>query len=165
MLIRKRLEIVGVDACRGEVVLEADDLERYVGSRVDALEDFELRLADGKVEVSGRVKGLLPVAVPICLTATPKAEIGRIYLREARLKVTEVPVPRFVTEKILEQINPVVDLNSDIEMPFIFELTKVKVEPTALAAEGKIYFRRASPAMKKAPEKAGLAERREQVTA
>jgi len=144
-LLRKRLEILDVGKCRGEILLEESALNHYISPKVKEIEGFRLRLERNRVEVSGRYKTRLGISVPIVFVTRLQPQIGKIYLIDPQLKVSVIPVPSFVTERVIGQINPIVDLNSDPALPCILRISRLQVEGARLRAETQIFLKLAVP--------------------
>ena len=145
---RRQLEVTGIRSCRGQITLEEVALNRFIAPRVKELKDFRLRFVPGRVEISGKVNTPMRLGVPITLSARVEPRLGQLYLLDPKLKVTVVPVPGFVTRRIIDQINPVVDLNQDPNFPCIVQITDVNIGPAALQAKATIVFRATPPASK-----------------
>lgn len=140
-LLRRKLEIIGVKSCQGQLLLEESALNRFAAPKVKELDNFRLRLTAGRVEISGNYKNKLNVPVPVTLTARLQPQGGQVYLVEPRLKLSVMPVPGFVAQRVADQVNPVVDLNSDPALPCIISIAQLRAEPGALHATADIVLR------------------------
>jgi len=149
--VRRRLEVLGVKKCRGKILLEEEALNRFLSPQTEALEGFHLKLAEGEVEVSAWTRTRLGFSVPIVLTARLQPEGGRIYLVEPRLKTAFIPLPSFLARRLVEEINPVVDLNRQQSLPCTLRISRLRVEPSLLAAEAEVRFRSPEEASRSAP--------------
>jgi len=133
LLIKRRLRVLSFEN-RSEVsvTLTEASLQRYLAPRVKELEGMDLDLLPGRVRVSGRV-GVSLLQVPLSISGRLEPAGGRIYLRDPEMAVTVVPVPGFITERIIAQVNPLVDLNQDLAMPISLRLRRITVSPSGLS--------------------------------
>jgi hypothetical protein len=150
-MLRHKLEILEVKKGEGRILLQEAGLNSFLAPRLETLQEPKIKLQDGKIEVSGRVKTRLGFSYPIVFSSRLEPLMGRIELTEPKLKVSVLPVPALVTRRIVENINPVVDLNQYSDLPCIFRITKLQIDPTGLSAQADLIFKCSSPSAASAP--------------
>jgi hypothetical protein len=138
---KHQLEVLRVDKCGGEIVFEEKALNKFIAPRVKELEEFHLKLSHGEVIITGKAKTRLHISVPVELTCKLVPHMGMIFLTEPRLKATVVPLPSFVAQRVVDQVNPVINLNRDSQLPCQLKITQLKVEPALLTARADLLFR------------------------
>ena len=144
-MLKRRLKLLGFDRQGStlSVTLTGPGLERFLRPRVTELTDLRLVLEEGRLTVTGKVKvALLPV--PIRLSGRLEPMAGAIFLRDPALAVSVVPVPGFVTERIMTQINPLVDLNQGLQSPLRLFLRQISVHPSGLTLQADISAKRSN---------------------
>jgi len=106
-LLKRELRLIGFDSCTGSVRFTEAGLNHFLRPRVTALDDFRLRFLAGRIQVTGRARTALRLSVPVRLRAKlePSPQ-GTINLVEPALQITFLPVPGFITRRILAQVNP-----------------------------------------------------------
>jgi len=128
---RRKVEVIRVGDSRAEAWFDADALTPVVASRVKQVERLRLIFADGEVRLTGDVR--LGVRIPVRLTCGLVALGGsRVYVVDPKAHVSVVPVPSFIISRLLDEINPLVNLNQGGEGPFRLEITSLRVNPQSL---------------------------------
>jgi hypothetical protein len=135
-LLRRRLVLLGLGPGSGRVVLDEKALNDFLAPRVKQLEDFRLDLLDRRIRVRG-ARALLGVRFPVELEGSLRAHKGEVHLVLPRIRMGFLPVPGFVTRRVLSQVNPLVDLNQGSGGPFRFDITSLRVKKDILEVEVK----------------------------
>lgn len=138
-LWNRKLRLLGFDPKESELVLTftAQGLQRFLAPRVTALQHLAITLHDGRVEVAGRAQASW-LRIPVRLSGRLEPQGGAIYLRDPTLAVSMVPIPGFLTERILAQINPLVNLNQEVKGPLRLQMRFVLVRATGLTLRAGI---------------------------
>ena len=147
--LKRRLRLFSFSDQGSEIALTLTpgSLQRFLGPRVTELEDFRLRLEGGQVVVSGKAKAAF-VRVPIRISGRLEAGGGCIYLRDPKLAVTSVPLPGFITDRVVAQVNPLVDLNKEIKGCFDLRVRYVLVGSRSLTLRAALSPRYPPPPAK-----------------
>lgn len=148
--LKRRLRLFGFSDKDSQIALTLtpSSLQRFLRPRVTELEDFRLRLEGGQVVVSGQAKVAF-VRVPLRITGRLEPAGGCIYLRDPKLAVTSVPIPGFITDRVVAQVNPLVDLNKEIKGCFDLRVRYVLVGSRSLTVRAALSPRFPAPAAKK----------------
>lgn len=96
------LTLRGVELASAEV--RREDLRAFAAPFAKGIEDLEVDLRDGKVEVTGRAHGI-PIRLEVALS-NPSAEDSNVYFRVEKVKAGFVTVPSFLVNFLLKDRNP-----------------------------------------------------------
>jgi hypothetical protein len=127
---RRKLEIIRVGKSSAEARLTADGLTKMVAPRVTQVEDLRLTFGYGEITVSGYVRR--GVRIPVRLTCSLEPAGGKVFLVDPKAHVSIVPVPAFIVDRLMSDINPVVDLNQGRQGPFAFAIRQLLITPRDL---------------------------------
>jgi hypothetical protein len=111
-------------------------LNHFLRPRVTQLENFHLDLLEHRILVRGS-RPLLGMKLPVQLEGSLRARGGQIHLILPRIRVGFLPLPGFVTRRLLSQVNPLVDLNGGSRGPFRFDITALRLKKDMLEAEAR----------------------------
>ena len=135
--VKRRLRLTGMGESTLSVRIAGPDLERYLKPRVIALQDFQLRLLHGRLEIKGRARALVPI--PITVLAGLEVKGGdEIHLVDPRIRVTAVPLPGFLVRRIMKQVNPVADLSRGADETSRRQIDRLRIAPSYLSARGRL---------------------------
>jgi len=139
-LWRRRLEVIRVGDSYAEASLKARGLTRMLAPRIKWLENLRLTFADGRINVSGDARLGLPI--PVRLSCALAAVGGQIYVVDPKAHVSVVPVPSFIVSRLMDEINPLVDLNEKEEGPFRLDIDEIRISPRGLQIHSLLRPRR-----------------------
>ena len=123
---RRKLEVIRVGDSSAEMWLTADALTKVIAPRVKQVENLRLSFGRGQIHVSGYVR--VGVRIPVRLTCSlASVGGGEIHVVDPKAHVSVVPVPSFVISRLVDEINPLVDLNQGEEGPFKLEIDRMRV--------------------------------------
>jgi len=132
-------QISAARAVNGYVVVREDDLTKFLRTLTLPITEPELSITPGECRVDGVTRML--VKLPISLTGQLTARNGAVlYLDNPRLRVTVVPIPKFVSNRVLKDLNPLADLNAAMKLPAPLEITRTTQERGTLRIEGALLF-------------------------
>jgi hypothetical protein len=141
LLVRRQLEIVDIKRGEGEILLQEKDLNGFLAPRVkDQMENFSLDLRKGEVAVTGRAKMPVGLAMPFTLVAELQPRGGQVYLVKPYLKASIVPLPSFISQRVVKKLNPILDLNQQGELPCVFNIRQIQVGAKELSARADLLF-------------------------
>ena len=89
------------------------------------------------------ITGAMPwvVRVPVEVTGVVKARDGAVlYMENPTLKFSIVNVPKFVADRALQSVNPLVDLNAALHMTAPLTVNTVTLGDGTLRLEGTLAF-------------------------
>jgi hypothetical protein len=129
-LWRRRLEIIRVGDSYAEASLKARGLTRMLAPRLKWLENLRLTFTDGRINISGDAR--FGLAIPVRLSCALAAVGGQIHAVDPKVRVSVVPLPSFIVTRLLDDINPLVDLNEKGEGPFTLGIDEIRITPQAL---------------------------------
>lgn len=134
-----QFEIAGARAVTGMVSLRQQDLTAYLRTRDLPITDPTVKLSPAECRVSGKSRTL--IHIPIELSGVLTARDGAVlYLDNPRLRVSIVPVPGFIADRVLKDINPLGDLNAEFKLPAPLNITKTTLRDGTLVFEGTLNF-------------------------
>ncbi|MHB0939114.1 MAG: LmeA family phospholipid-binding protein [Armatimonadota bacterium] len=123
----------------GYVVVKEDDLTKFLRTLTLPITEPSLSITPAECQVEGVTR--LMVKLPIRLSGRLAARNGAmLYLDDARLRVTVVPIPKFVSNRVLKDLNPLADLNQMMPLPAPLEVTRLTQQHGALRIEGALLF-------------------------
>lgn len=143
-IANRQFQMLGGGERLARVVLEEPALNQYLTTRVTQteLEDVRLRLLDGRLQVRGKARGPLGMKMPVELTAELEATPdGKINLIRPKAKAWLFPIPQGRVDKMVADMNPVVDLHDYIPGPIGIELTGARIKPSGITVTGRIIAR------------------------
>jgi hypothetical protein len=132
-------QISAARSVTGCVVVEQDGLTMF-------LRTLNLPITEPKVIISPRecrINGVSRTFVKarIRLTGRLIARDGAVlYLDDPRLRVSVVPVPSFISDRILKDLNPLADLNQALQLPAPLVITRTLQQGGSLRIEGALQF-------------------------
>jgi hypothetical protein len=128
---RRKLEIIRVGDSDAEVYLKARDLTKMIAPRVKQIDNLRLTFTEGRIIVTGDAR--VGLHIPVRLTCSLVAvNGGKIYVVDPKAHISIVPVPSFIISRLMDEINPLVDLNAKEEGPFRLEIDEIGISPSAL---------------------------------
>jgi|GEM_PF-7004614 len=142
LLLRRQLEIIDIKRGEGEIALREKDLNNFLASRIkDQIEGFSLHLANGKLEIAGRAKTRSGLRVPFTLITELEPRGGQVYLTKPYLKYSILPLPSFLSQRVIRELNPILDLNAAEGLPCNFRIREIRFRPRELSAQADLLFR------------------------
>jgi hypothetical protein len=79
------------------------------------------------------------VPVPVTILAALEVKHGdQIHLARSSIRVIGVPLPGFVVDRIMRQVNPIADLSRGGKSPFALKISRLRVAPSTLSAIGRV---------------------------
>ncbi|HEY3379853.1 MAG TPA: hypothetical protein VGL77_20455 [Armatimonadota bacterium] len=134
-----QLVIASAESALGSAVFDEAGLAAFLQTRKLPVSHPTIQLTKDGCVVSGRYRafGNVPVEVSGNLLAKNKAVL---YLEHPKLRVSEVPIPDFVTAQLLKEINPLADLNSDLKLPAPLTIINVTHGEGTLRVDGQMVF-------------------------
>lgn len=132
-------QIAAAELVAGMLVVNQQDLTTFLGTQQLPISNPQLIVSPEEVRVSGITRGMVkcPVQVAGRLTARNGAVL---YLVKPHLKVSVVPMPDFITRRLLKDINPLADLNAQFQLPAPLLITNTVQQNEALRFEGALQF-------------------------
>lgn len=132
-------QISAARAVTGYVVVNEEDLTTFLRTLTLPITEPELNITPAECQVSGNTR--TAVKLPIRLSGRLTARNGAVlYLDQPRLRVSAVPIPKFVSNRVLKDLNPLADLNAAMNLPAPLEITKTTQQHGALRIEGALLF-------------------------
>lgn len=142
LVLRRRLEIVEVKHGKGEITLREKDLKDFLAPRIkEQVKDFALDFESGKVKISGQSIVRNGLEVPFTLVSEVEAQGGQVNLVKPYLKCSVVPVPSFLSQRVIRKLNPLLDLNKTEGLPCNFRIREIQIRPQELSARADLLFR------------------------
>ena len=142
---RRELEVIRVGNSYADATLKADALTRMIAPRVKQVRNIKLTFGRGELTVTGDAHA--GVDIPVKLTCGLAAVGGgKVYVVDPRAHVSIVPVPTFVVNRLLKEINPLVDLNAGGQGPFELAVRQMRITPRALQVHADLHPRKRPPA-------------------
>jgi hypothetical protein len=142
LVLRRRLEIVEVRHGEGEITLGEKDLKDFLAPRIKAqVKEFALDFESGKVKISGQSIVRNGLEVPFTLVSEVEAQGGQVNLVKPYLKCSVVPMPSFLSQRMIRKLNPLLDLNKTEGLPCNFRIREIQIRPQELSARADLLFR------------------------
>lgn len=137
--------IATVESTGGTLTMSEGGLTRYLRTLPLPISNPQVRISPGGVWVTGGLKAFLnaPVELQGALAARNRAVL---YLDHPTLHVLKVPVPGFATDAALKQIDPITDLNSDLQLPVPLVISNVAHLEHCLRFTATLLFPKATAA-------------------
>lgn len=134
-----KFQITAAAAVTGAIQLRQEDLTAYLRTCELPITNPKVTLAPGECRISGDTRTL--VRLPIQLTGEPAARQGAVlYLDNPHLRVSIVPVPAFIADRVLRDINPLADLNAAFNLPAPLSITRTTTTDGLLRFDGALLF-------------------------
>jgi len=132
-------QISAARAVTGYVVVQQDDLTQFLRTLPLPITEPDVVISPAECLVNGNARML--TRIPIHLTGQLVARDGAVlYLDKPRLRVTIIPVPGFVANRVLKDLNPLADLNAAMQLPAPLKITRTTQQHGALRFEGAMLF-------------------------
>jgi hypothetical protein len=140
---RHKLRIMRVGNSEAEISLKAPALTKMLAPRVKRVENLRLTFDEGRLNISGDAR--VGVHIPVRLTCgLASVGGGQIYVVDPKAHVSVVPVPSFIVSRLLDEINPLVDLNQQQQGPFMLEIDQIRISTRALTIHAGLKPRKPS---------------------
>jgi len=135
LMARGGLSVTSAGSAEAEIVIDPREVAHYIDSRSDSLKEVELDLVgDREVTLRGRV-GLGILSPSVEVSGRLEITARGIEIAGPRVRFAGLPVPAFVTDRIMKDINPIFAVG---EGSFLGDI----VLPRSLAfEEGKVIIR------------------------
>lgn len=121
LMVGGGLALTRAGPCRAEIVIDPQEVAKYIDARSQTLKDVELTLLEeGEVNLSARMEAPL---------LSPSVEVrGRLEIVEgegvemtdASLRFGGLPLPGLATRRIMQEINPILGLEQGSFLASIF---------------------------------------------
>lgn len=121
----------------GTVKILAQDLAKYIPTKVKEIKECLVKLDRGKVWVEGYGEFLIAKTRFLVVADLTTEEGVRLNLTNARVVLDWQLADDLSRKALLDAMNPVVDLQQDLGLADAFALESVKCEAGALIATGK----------------------------
>jgi len=133
-------EISAAQQVRGTLLLREQDLTRYLRTMPELpLTEPTLQILPTECRISGNTR--TAVKMPIQLAGKLAVRDDAVlYLDHPRLRVSVVPVPSLVANRILRDINPLADLNAEFDFPAPLTITNVTQQNGTLRFDATLRF-------------------------
>jgi len=132
-------QVSAARAVTGYMVVNEDDLTTFLRTLTLPITQPELSITPAECRVDGVTR--MTVKLPISLSGRLTARHGAVlYLDQPHLRVSVVPIPRFVSNRVLKDLNPLADLNAAMKLPAPLEITRTTQQHGALRIEGALLF-------------------------
>lgn len=132
-------QISAARAVNGYVVVQEDDLTKFLRTLTLPITEPELSISPTECRIEGVTRTM--IKLPISLSGHLTARNGAVlYLDQPHLRVTVIPIPKFVSNRVLKDLNPLADLNAAMKLPAPLEITKTTQQRGALRIEGALLF-------------------------
>jgi hypothetical protein len=118
--------------------LSEDSLNRYIAGSQKGDSKLNVKFADGKalVTLAAIVGG---IRIPISVAGRPTIEgTDKVNFVIDNSDVDRLPIPAFLTNKLLEKLNPILDLS---KMRFPVTLTDISVRDGVVVISGQAVFK------------------------
>ena len=151
VLINGHFTIRGADAGVGWAVITEDGLREFIARKRPEFSELSVRLLPGEALVTGRATLLLAPA-PIEARVKLGAADGRfLNAVGADVKVNGMPVPPPLTERLMQSLNPIIDVQRDLGLADWLYVTGVEVAEGILTVRARVTIprKRVLPAEKK----------------
>jgi len=140
---RRKLEIIRVGDSYAEADLNARALTTMLAPRIKQLENMRLTFGEGRINITGDAR--LGVRIPVRLSCGLAAVGGgKLYVVDPKASVSIVPVPSFIISRLMDELNPLVDLNEGGQGPFTLEIDQISITPRALRIHSLLHPRKPS---------------------
>lgn len=138
---RGKLRIMRVGDSEAEISLKARALTKMLAPRIKQVENLRLTFDEGRIIITGDAR--VGVHIPVRLTCgLASVGGGKIYVVDPKAHVSVVPVPSFIVSRLLDEINPLVDLNEQQQGPFMLEIDRIRITPRALSIHADLQPRK-----------------------
>jgi hypothetical protein len=132
-------QISAARSVTGYVVVNQGDLTKFLRTLHLPITEPEVIITPAECRVNGNARAL--TKIPIRLSGQLIARDGAVlYLDKPRLRVTVVPVPAFISRRVLKNLNPLADLNAAMQLPAPLAITRATQQHGALRLEGALLF-------------------------
>lgn len=132
----RKLKAVGSTVFQGTVTEDA--VNDYINATRPEGKEMRVELESGRLTVIAR-PNFHGIGAQVKVTGKPKIERGtQVSFVADSASLSIVPVPASIVNKLLERVNPVLDLN---EMKFPVTLTAVTIKKDAVDLAGKADFK------------------------
>ncbi|MEZ0327502.1 MAG: LmeA family phospholipid-binding protein [Fimbriimonas sp.] len=119
----------------GEVVLSADDLEKFIPIKFHEVKRVKVRLDKDKVFVDGYGEFVLFDAEFSLVARVEALEGNKLILAHARILIDGKPADPAAATVLLDTLNPVIDLDKDLLLYGAISVQKIRVADGRLVAE------------------------------
>lgn len=128
-----------IASATGSITFDERGLSQFLQTRNIALRNPKVRLTKTGCTISGETKGLLHAHVEIFGRPTIR-NAGILYLDKMKMKVSVLTLPKEVSERLLSELNPLVDMNEDLNLPVPVYITKTALQSGNIRFEGVLDF-------------------------
>ncbi|HEX2950505.1 MAG TPA: LmeA family phospholipid-binding protein [Armatimonadota bacterium] len=136
--IRKgQFTVPAMDSAHGSVLLEDKGLTQFIRTRHLPITDPVIRITKDRCIVSGIYHTLVNVPVEVSGRLMVKKP-ATVYLDHPELHLSVVPMPKMITDKLLGDMNPLIDVNAELGLPVQVVITKITHEDGAIRFEGML---------------------------
>lgn len=126
-----RFEIAAAETVAGEALITEAGLEQFLRTRDLPLEKIAIELTPQQCQVRGTTKFI--VNVPVTVSGRVGVRDGAVlWLEQPKLQVSIIKVPQLLTDRILKDINPLADVNKELQLAVPLTITQVTHEKGAL---------------------------------
>lgn len=115
------------------------NLTQFLRSRKVPIATPTVRVTRQGCQVRGTLPAFLHASVEVVGRITNKKP-AILYMQNPTIRIQSVRVPALVAERVLQQMNPLTDLNADFPLPVPLTITKVEHAKGLLRCTGILHF-------------------------
>jgi hypothetical protein len=135
--------IAAADAATGAVTLHERGLAQYLLGRELPVKEPKVRITSAGLQVTGGLKAFLNA--PVELRGKLAVRNGAVlYLDRPAIHMLKVPVPGFLTQRALKEIDPLTDLNKDMNLPVPLVISAVTHQQGTLRFDATLQLPKAN---------------------
>jgi len=132
--------ISGIETVAGSVVLPQQGLTDFLRGHKLPLERPEVVVTPEGCSVKGFYHAAL-LSVPVEVTGwLIVKEKAILWLDNPQLKMSHVTLPKFITDRVLKSVNPLVDLNAELSLPAPLTITRITHAAGSLRLDAVLNF-------------------------
>jgi hypothetical protein len=135
-IAKKRIRLSQAGTGLGVVEIETYGLEQYVLANVSEIKRVAIAFENDRIQVAGYGEFLV-VSTEFRIDAKLEVQSeNKLVLSDARIWFDGRPADQLSSESLLRALNPVVDLDRDLNLFGAIKIQRLRFKPNALTAEG-----------------------------
>lgn len=136
---RGNLAITSAESAGGYAVFTESGLTQFLRTRTLPIKDVTVQLTQNECIIKGETKDIIGVAVQVSGRIIAK-DGAVLYLERPKLKVLSLTLPKVISDRILREINPLADLNTELPLPAPLTITGITHNKGSLRFDGTLQF-------------------------
>ncbi len=134
---RLRIRLFGAGWGEGWVILDEAGLTEYIRRRLPEVRDAQVKVSPNGIRISGELTALLASWKFEATGQVAVRDARQVVVADAQIRMEGEPLASSVVQKVLSALNPVLDIERDLQIGSAFRIERVELGDGILKLIGR----------------------------